>query len=371
MKFPIRSMFLLKWVVCAAVPLLFYCQTPIQPPDTDSDYIEFESVWQWCKALSIYQDSSAFDGRIPSDPFIFSQPRDIMLAIHDTLIRYPYLFTFTRYADSGDLNSAALSKSVLQTSHTSTVFLDSLTPSTALLTITTFFDTLVYSDFLACAFQTSHFQNIVFDVRNNGGGYIDQADFIIEALVPSGTPILQIRQRDYDTVAKKYVTLNWQDWVTEEGSLAEFQGKHYAVLMNGWSASASEIFIAALWEGAHKQGDTTRLIGERSFGKGMGQNVVIRHTRKPLLITSLFFRGVSPRIGYYHQKGIVPDTVPQAIIQQGAILADTAKQQIFYAVKMLDSTATPSSINYPAQHNPAPLGKTLPCYYRKIYQDNP
>lgn len=372
-------MFLLTWVVCTAVPLLFYCQTPIAPPDTDSDYIEFESVWQWCKAYSIYQDSSAFEGRIPSDPFVFSQPRDIMLWIMDTLkgsLYTDYDRNVTNGASAVFPSSAVASGSIVSTS---TVFLDSLTPSTALLTIWTFENDSVYYDFLTCFYAASRFQNIVINMRYNRGGYIDQAVSIIASFVSQGTPFLQVRQRDYDTGEKKYVTLNWSTWITENSPLPGFVNKHLAVLMNDTTASASEIVAAGLYEGRKDSSKKTLLIGTQSFGKGMGQTEVIRRTRKPLLITSLLFKGVSSRIGDYHRKGIVPDTIPQAIIDQADslhlsnVLHHDWQRNIFYAIKMLDSTTPASSINYPPEHYPYPpsLSKVIPCYYNKIYQDNP
>jgi hypothetical protein len=381
MKFPTLNAFLFKWVLCAVAPLLFYCQTPIQPPNTDSDYAEFESVWQWCEALSVYQDSSAFEGRIPADPFVFNQPRDIMLWIMDTLkggLYTDYDWSATNGASAVFPSSAIAAGSIVATT---TVFLDSLTHSTALLTIKTFDTDIVYSDFLACVAAASRFPNIVINMRYNRGGYIDQAVFIIESFVHRGTQYLQVRQRDYDTVAKKFVTLNWSTWTTEINPLPGFVTKHLAVLMNDTTASASEIVAAGLYEGRKDSSIKTLLIGTQSYGKGMGQSVVIRRTRKPLLITSLLLKGVSPRIGNYHRKGIAPDPVPQAIIDQADslnlsnVLHHDWQRHIFYAVKMLDSTTPDGSINYPPEHypNPAPasLSKVAPCYYKKIYQDNP
>jgi hypothetical protein len=105
----------------------------------------------------------------------------------------------------------------------------------------------------------------------------------------------------------------------------------------------------------------------------MGQTQISRRTRKPMIITSLLFKGVSPRIGDYHRKGIDPDTVPPAIRQQGdSAFSDDWHRQIFYTVKILDSTASPGSINYPVEHHPAPapLSKVLPCYYNVITEND-
>jgi hypothetical protein len=365
-----------KWFVSAVVILLlFYCQSPIQPPDTSSDYIEFESVWQYLKAFSIYQD------RIPPDPFVYKTPTDLLNAISDTVKTIKvglntYNYYYTTYETKQEQIAAAISKTAALTAGAGAVFLDSLTTNTALLTIWTFDSISVFSEFVGIATQIpAQFPNIVINLRNNGGGYIDQADSVLMALVPAGTHYIQARQRDYDTVTKKYVTVDWHDWVTEAGPLLSgFGGKKYAVLMNGWTASASELFIAGLWEGTNAQGGKTWLIGSRTFGKGIGQVEILRRRditvvssgqiqERLLKITFLQLRGIHPRIGDYRWQGvlgpgdtvggILPDTVPQAIKQQGdTLLADTSFQrQIFYAVKMLDSTTPPQSINYPPERS--------------------
>jgi hypothetical protein len=371
MKATTQKIFPLKRLAAVvAVPILFFCQSPIDPPDTSSDLIEFESVWQWCKALSIYQDSSAFEGRIPSNPFVFSQPEYIMLAIHDTLKGGVY----TDY-DWFAINHSQGAVATVAAADSSTVFFDRLSASTAMITITTFEGMVngrpeagkVYNDFLLYVDTLVRFQNIVVDVRDNGGGFINEAVSIIEAFVPAQTPYLLVRNRDFDDASKKYVTRNWHPWTTGNYPIPGFENKHIAVLMNGYSASASEIMAAGLYEGKKAP-----LIGSQSYGKGMGQNGLVRRTRLPLLITSLFFKGVSSRIGDYHRRGIEPDTVPQPIKHEGdSLYADDWHRQIFYAVKMLDSTTTGVSINFPPLRRmaAAPLRKAAPCYYKTIYED--
>jgi hypothetical protein len=342
--------------------MLFYCQSPLPPPDTSSDYTEFESVWQYLKSYSIYQE------RIPPDPFIYRSPLDLLLSINDTLggnYYTIYVKDNILATQSGAVYASLPAVAFLAPGPNSTVFLDSLTNSTALITIWTFDNATVYSDFLYYASAASRFPNIIINLRNNRGGYISQADSIIAALVPAGTPFIQTRQRDYDTVARKFIARGWDTAVTHYGPRSEFAGRHFAVLMDTMTASASELLIAALYEG-----DTaTRLIGTRSYGKGIGQVEVIRRrditydppyiNRRLLLITFLQLRGVSPRIGDYHRVGIQPDSVPQ-VIQNMATAASLSvwHSQVFYAARMLDSTVTPASINYPPERDTLGLHKT-------------
>jgi len=374
MKLPTASHWFSAGPFSAAAFLLFiYCQAPVDAPDTLSSYTEIESVWQYLKAYSIYQ------GRIPADPFVFGTSTALLKSINDTLGGNYY--TAYGRADSidvsqsallaaGDLSSASAGAS-LAPGPNSTVFLDTLTDSVALITIWTFDSETVYSDFRYCMSAASRFPALVINVRNNRGGYINQADSIIAALVPAGTAYVQARERDYDGDAKKFVTIDWHSWVTRYGPRPEFQGKRFAVLMNGYSASASEITAAALYEGVH-----ALLIGERSYGKGIGQVEIIRRRdtryvepyliRKKLIVTYLQLRGVSQRIGNYHHAGIQPDTIPPAYIAQASGLPSEWQRQVFYAVKMLDSTATPASISYPPERDSLGFNKTTESGLSKV-----
>jgi hypothetical protein len=302
-----------------AAALFLLCQS-INKPDLSADLAEYVSVWQYCKALSVYQDSSDFDGRIPGDPFAFvgnrNGPAAIMATIKDTLKGG----IFTRYLDSAEnaalsLADPGVNGSVL-TSGNSTVFFQKLTDRTACLTCTSFMGR-PYEEFKLVAPQLASYQNIVVNLKNNQGGRLDFLDSILGALLPAGTPYIWERNREFDVGAGSYVTRNWRQVTTAGKPMTGFENKRYVVLTASMTASASEIMAAALYE-AYK----VRIIGEKSFGKGMGQNMVERRTRKPLLITSMLFKGISPRIGDYLRKGIVPDTVIAS--WRGQILAAVA-----------------------------------------------
>ncbi len=403
-----------RLLIAIAIPivsaLLFSCQTPLDPPGniaSNPGPIEFESVWQYCKAWSIYQDSSIYAGVIPADPFAFSNPAGIMAAINDTLTGagdpYNYTFTFTGYDydDGYDtfFNQAAATLSPVSAvasvaappllPYDSTVTVDSLTDSTGLLTIYTFeagTDGQVYSDFYyTCLPVLQGFRNIIVDLRQNGGGYIDEAQNIITAMVPGGTDYIQARQRDFDSVTGKFVTLGWHNWTTTQNPF--LKSKHYTVIIDDSTASAAELTTAGLYEGQKKEwqstGDSAWILGGRSFGKGIGQVVIERRgacyasfngfdtlynaTGDSMLtipfladyfldlkITFLQLQGVSPRIGLYHRIGIAPDVVPASVKQQvdGLLGSDTLFNQadsgywrpIFYGLKIMEPGANIASV---------------------------
>lgn len=104
--------------------------------------------------------------------------------------------------------------------------------------------------------SSKNFKGIVLDVRNNPGGYLQDAVFIASEFVRSGVIVSQV-----DGTGEK------QDMsVSRTGILLE---EPVVVLINKGSASASEIVSGALRD--YKR---AKLIGETSFGKGTIQQAV-------------------------------------------------------------------------------------------------
>lgn len=97
---------------------------------------------------------------------------------------------------------------------------------------------------------------IVLDLRGNGGGLLEQAVDILGNFLPKGTEVLRTKGRD-QAAEKIYKT-------TKNPIYPEIP---LAVLIDGGSASASEITAGAL-----QDLDRAVLIGTRSFGKGLVQS---------------------------------------------------------------------------------------------------
>ncbi|WP_213974360.1 S41 family peptidase, partial [Tepidanaerobacter acetatoxydans] len=95
---------------------------------------------------------------------------------------------------------------------------------------------------------------IVLDLRNNPGGYLDQAVEVATRFVPKG-PIVNIVSKDG----------NIQSYTSK----SEMSSNKLVVLVNGGSASASEILAGAI-----KDRKVGILVGEKTFGKGMVQRTL-------------------------------------------------------------------------------------------------
>lgn len=99
-------------------------------------------------------------------------------------------------------------------------------------------------------------RNLILDLRSNGGGVLDGAIDILGMFVPTGSKVLYTEGKLPQT-SQKYLTDK------EPVSL----DMPIAVLINGGSASASEIVAGAL-----QDMDRAVLIGSKSFGKGLVQS---------------------------------------------------------------------------------------------------
>jgi len=100
-------------------------------------------------------------------------------------------------------------------------------------------------------------KRLIFDLRNNQGGRLDEAVSISDMFIPAGHPLVSRRGRDENDRDSVYNS-------TDQGTVPMYD---LIVLINGGSASASEIVA-----GAVQDLDRGLVIGENSFGKGLVQN---------------------------------------------------------------------------------------------------
>lgn len=275
--------------------LFWGCAGPVD--ESAPDYAEFESVWQYLKVFSIYQD------RIPEDPFSFSSPEDLLASVADTLKGNDYTCYYYSTVPGVTTINLARSTPSLVASGREIVTFDSLTDSTALISIASFDYGVTFNQFMALLPRVHRFTNIIIDLRFNPGGEIVEATDIIDAFLPVNTSYIMAHEREYQEGKSVVDTAIWHPWKTNEVARVELREKKVVVLFDSGSASASEILIAALKDCA---GAT--LVGTRSYGKGMGQIRLQRRDRKILQITFLQLKGLDGgSIGEYHRIGIEPD----------------------------------------------------------------
>jgi carboxyl-terminal processing protease len=130
----------------------------------------------------------------------------------------------------------------------------------------------------------------VIDLRNNPGGLLDQAISVSDAFLDQGAIVLT-RGRNLEETQRSNA---------RAGDLAD--GKQIVVLINGGSASASEIVAGALQD--HHR---ATIVGTRSFGKGSVQTIIPLGSNGALRLTTA--RYYTPSGRSIQAKGIEPEAV--------------------------------------------------------------
>uniref|UniRef100_Q3ASM5 C-terminal processing peptidase-1, Serine peptidase, MEROPS family S41A n=1 Tax=Chlorobium chlorochromatii (strain CaD3) TaxID=340177 RepID=Q3ASM5_CHLCH len=161
--------------------------------------------------------------------------------------------------------------------------------------------------------QREELSGIILDLRDNGGGSLEEAVNVTGLFITSG-PVVQVSNAS----GGKSVVRDDDRRIFYSGPLA--------VLVNRYSASASEIVAAAMQD--YKRGI---VIGERTFGKGTVQSIV-------KLTRPFHFFGKAPEFGqlkltvakFYRisggstqHKGVVPDITMPSLIDTSSVGEDT------------------------------------------------
>jgi carboxyl-terminal processing protease len=143
-------------------------------------------------------------------------------------------------------------------------------------------------DEIASKWKQGKVKGMVLDLRGNPGGFLDGAVYISSEFLHEG-----------DVVVKQEYSDKKQDIyrADREGKLV---GIPLTILINGGSASASEIVAGAL-----RDNKKATLVGEKSFGKGTVQQVFDLSNNAGVHIT--ISRWILPKGDWIHENGIKPN----------------------------------------------------------------
>ncbi len=143
------------------------------------------------------------------------------------------------------------------------------------------------NEFLEALENTKDTDSMIIDLRGNTGGLLDNAVFIANMFIPSG----EIVEIIYRNGVKKSIQAKTEQQLLD---------KPVVVLVNGASASASEILSGAL-----KDYKKATLVGKKTFGKGLVQKVVPLPNKTGVNIT--IARYLTPNGTDINKLGIKPD----------------------------------------------------------------
>jgi carboxyl-terminal processing protease len=209
--------------------------------------------------------------------------------------------------------------------------------------------------------KTNQIESLVLDIRNNGGGLIDEAVKIVGYFVPKGTDVVTTKGKNKEA-----------DRTYRTPSEPLFPQLKLVILVNRSSASASEIVAGSI-----QDLDRGVIVGERTFGKGLVQNIRPISYGGNLKVTTAKYYIPSGRciqaIDYSHRNedgsvGHIPDSLTsefkthngRKVRDGGGIIPDTLTNDdrkiniayYIYAQNLYFDYATQYVLNHPIISSP-------------------
>ena len=145
-----------------------------------------------------------------------------------------------------------------------------------------------WNDAVSQILKKPEVKGIIIDLRNNPGGYMQAAVDLASDFVPTGTVV--VVQENGNGTKEEF----------KSQKFGKLQKYNVIVLINGGSASASEILSGAL-----RDARSIRLVGEKSFGKGTIQEPIEIPGGSGLHITTA--KWLTPAGTWVHENGLMPD----------------------------------------------------------------
>lgn len=183
-------------------------------------------------------------------------------------------------------------------------------------------------------------RNIVIDLRNNPGGWMDGAIKMLSLFSQPSDTLLTVRFRasgqvyNQNTLTEgqmqyRFITLLILDKILKNKSLGDIG---VVILINNGSASASEILAGTMKDWGYP------VIGEKSFGKGVGQNLYDLSDGSILMLTTFEFLVGNGKTAI-RDKGVAP-TIEVRMPERKPgerVTSDKDDPQLMKAVEVLRS----------------------------------
>lgn len=193
-------------------------------------------------------------------------------------------------------------------------------------------------------------QHLILDLRGNGGGDVSQAASIAKLFVKKGTLIYEFRDKNNKVIEQ-----------VKQDKDPEYNIPRFSILIDGQTASASEILTLAM-----RAGTNTTVYGLKSYGKGIAQKLTSFSDGSVMKYTYAYVYGPEKenetmyeegndddQVMCIHKKGIIPDVVyPKDFMgyydylnfSSSLSVSETYMKQFIEELHELDST-------YPSQYS--------------------
>ena len=176
--------------------------------------------------------------------------------------------------------------------------------------ISSFISTSTPNEFLEALENTQNAKGLIVDLRGNTGGLLTNAIFIANIFIEKGKLVSIVGRNGY-----RYDVMAQNTNLDIE--------KPVIILVNGTSASASEIL-----SGAMKDYHRAKIIGTKTYGKGMVQKIIPMPNETGLNLTIAKY--LTPKGKDINKKGISPDVevkfTKNDIIEHKDVQLETAKR---------------------------------------------
>ena len=137
-------------------------------------------------------------------------------------------------------------------------------------------------------------QALILDLRWNPGGLLDQAVEVCQKFLPRGQLIVSTEGRNSSQDSVRRARGHGDELILDGGPMP------MVVLVNSWSASASEI-VAGCLQDLHR----AIIVGEKTFGKGSVQSIIPLEDGSALRLTTAKYYTPSHKV--IHEVGITPN----------------------------------------------------------------
>lgn len=135
--------------------------------------------------------------------------------------------------------------------------------------------------------EEKNVKGLIIDLRNNGGGVLDSAVDMLSRIVPKDKLLVSVKNKNGK--GREYLS-----------STEAYYNKPLVILVNGNTASASEVFSGAVQD--YKLG---KLVGTTTFGKGIVQTVMGLYDNSAIKLTTAKY--YTPNNRNIHKTGLEPD----------------------------------------------------------------
>jgi carboxyl-terminal processing protease len=146
--------------------------------------------------------------------------------------------------------------------------------------------------------ESAGVKGIIFDLRNNPGGYVDSVLSVISYLIPNDVPVMSYQYKGRDKIELK----------SKDQGEDHVVNLPFVVICNQYTASAGEIFTAAIRDYRNDKMLEAKIVGVTTYGKGIMQSSYYYPMDKSTVTFTVAYYNPPCEINY-HGTGVTPDVI--------------------------------------------------------------